>query len=344
MAKALPTSRAAGYVLTRVPHPGAEHEYLLLVNRRDGMPGMPKGHQDEGEDDQETARRETEEETGLSDLEVDPWFRSEITYRVRKDGRHRMKTVVYFRARVRNGTVRLSHEHTAFDWQPLPETLRRITFDSLREIVRDAALHAKDPGLFRLRPVTEAEADRHLTSLPRADEALVGHLRGAARIAREIARALAERGLPVHPEATAAGTLLHDVGRAVGRHEDHQIAGLLHLRGTPLAAYDFACVTHTTKGASVRELREVGVRDPMIDMFRRAIEIEDLTWEERCAALADSCMKGPLAVDPKERFRDLRARYGLSRFIDLQERRTEELREEIARAIGRDPLALVGLA
>jgi ADP-ribose pyrophosphatase YjhB (NUDIX family) len=308
------------------------------------MPGLPKGHQDEGEDDVATARRETEEETGLTDFAVDPWFRSEISYRVRKDGQHRRKTVVYFRARLRRGTVRLSHEHTAFDWHPLPEALKQITFDSLREVLREAALHAKDPGLFRLRPAEESEADRHLTALPRADEALIGHLRGAARIARTLAEALAARGLPVHPEATAVGTLLHDVGRAVGRHEDHQIAGLLHLRTTPLAAYDFACVTHTTKGASVPDLRAAGVTDPMLAMFRRSIDIEELTWEERCAALADSCMRGPQPATPVERFRDLRARYGAARFIDLQERRTEELRGEIAKAIGRDPLSLVGLA
>jgi ADP-ribose pyrophosphatase YjhB (NUDIX family) len=308
------------------------------------MPGLPKGHQDEGEDDLATARRETEEETGLTDLEVDPWFRSEIAYRVRKDGQHRRKTVVYFRARLRSGTVRLSHEHTAFDWAPLPETLRRITFDSLREVVREAALHAKDPGLFRLRPATEAEADRHLAVLPRADEALLGHLRGAARIARTLAAALEGRGLPVRPEAAAAGTLLHDVGRAVGRHEDHQLAGIHHLRTTSLAPYAFACVSHTTKGATARELREAGVSDVVLDQFRRAIEIEDLTWEEKCAALADSCMRGPTPVPPAERFRDLRERYGTGRLIDLQERRTEAPREEMAGALGRDPLALAGLA
>ena len=339
-----PTSRAAGFVLTRVPRPGAEHEYLLLVNRRDGMPGLPKGHQDEGEDDIATAKRETEEETGLTDVLVEPWFRSEIGYRVRKDGQHRRKTVVYFRARLRRGKVRLSHEHTGYDWAPLPETLRRITFDSLREVVKAAALHAKDPGLFRLRAATEDQAFSLLTALPHADAALIGHLRGGAKLAREIAAALAAREEPVHVEATATGTLLHDTGRALGQHEDHQIAGLEHLRATPLAPYGFACISHTMKGAAGDDLLAAGIPPESLDAFRRAIEMDTLTWEESCAAFADSCMKGTKPVKPEVRFHDLRARYGASPFIDLQERRTEAIRVALTRAIGRDPLEVVGLA
>jgi 8-oxo-dGTP pyrophosphatase MutT (NUDIX family) len=340
----LPTSRAAGFVLTRDRPGSREPDYLLLVNRRDGMPGLAKGHRDGDEEDLETARRETREETGLTDLEVDPWFRSEIAYRVRKAGEVRWKTVVYFRARVRSGEVRLSDEHTSFAWQPLPETLRRLTFESLRNVLRDAALHAKDPALFRMHPPSEDEADHHLAGLPGADAALLGHLRGSARIARATAVALSAHGVPVNADAAAAGALLHDAGRAIGRHADHQIAGLRHLRGTPLAAYGFACVSHFTKGATGEELLAAGLPAADLEAFRRAIDIHALSWEERCVALADACMKGPDAVRPQERFADLRRRYGEVPLVDLQERRTAVLRAEMEAVLGEDPLGSLGLA
>jgi bis(5'-nucleosidyl)-tetraphosphatase len=340
----LPTSRAAGFVLSREGE-GGEPEYLLLDAVRDGAPGFPKGHADDGEDDLATALRETREETGLRDLDVDPWFRTEISYRVRKGGHYRWKTVVYFRARLRSGRVRLSDEHSAFSWHPLPDATARLSFDSLRETLWKAALHAKDPALFRMRPPAPARAERHLTGLPHADEALVRHLKGAARIARAVAEALAAAGTRVHPAATEQGTLLHDVGRALGEHEDHQLAGLEHLRTTEFAPYAFACVSHFTKGASGEDLLAAGLAPETLGRFRAAIDVHDLTWEERCAALADSCMKGAAAVPPAERFADLRRRYPRALpLVALQERRTAAIRAEIAAALREDPLAVVGLA
>jgi 8-oxo-dGTP pyrophosphatase MutT (NUDIX family) len=341
----LPTSRAAGFVLTREGASG--REYLLLVNRRDGQPGLPKGHAHGAEDDLATARRETLEETGLGEaaLDVDPFFRAEISYRVKKDGQHRLKTVVYFRARLLSGEVRLSHEHTSFSWLGLKETLARITFDSLRSVVWRAALHGKDPALFRMVPPDPEAAERHLVTLPHASEGLVGHLRGASRLARLFASALLSAGSPVDVEATGIGALLHDAGRALGHHEDHQLAGIRHLRSQRrLAPYGFACISHFTKGATPEELRAAGLGTETVAEFCREIDLGELTPEEACAALADSCMRGPDAVAPPKRFEDLRRRYGAGPLIDLQERRTTAIRTRIAEATGSDPLVVAGLA
>jgi 8-oxo-dGTP pyrophosphatase MutT (NUDIX family) len=341
----LPVSRAAGFVLTRERAKG--REYLLLVNRRDGQPGLPKGHADGDEDDLATARRETREETGLGGdaFEVVPGFRATISYRVKKDGRHRQKTVVYFRARHRSGEVRLSHEHTSYSWVGLREALSRISFDSLRDVLWKAALHGKDPALFELAPPDLEAADRHLASLPHADERLLAHLRGASRLARSFATGLREAGTPVSPVAAAVGALLHDAGRALGHHEDHQVAGVRHLRSARgLAPYGFACVSHFTKGASPSELVEAGVARATVDAFATEVDLDGLTPEESCVALADSCMKGPDAVPPAERFADLRRRYDAPALIDLQERRTKGIRDRLTKATGRDPLAAVGLA
>jgi hypothetical protein len=148
----------------------------------------------------------------------------------------------------------------------------------------------------------------------------------------------------VDVEAAAVGTLLHDAGRALGRHDDHQVEGLRHLRTTALAPYAFACVSHFAKGASVEDLIAAGLSKAKVEEFAREIDVATMTWEERCAALADSCMKGPDAVPPAERFEDLRRRYDAPALIDLQERRTAAIRREMAAAGGADPLAPVGLA
>jgi 8-oxo-dGTP pyrophosphatase MutT (NUDIX family) len=337
-----PESKACGFVLTR--RRAERVEYLLLVNRRRGEAGLPKGHREGEESEVETALRETAEETGLTDVRVDPWFRRTLRYPALRRGVVHDKTVVYLLGEARAGVVRLSEEHSAARWVGLGDALREIPFEGLRGVVRDAALFLKDPALFLLEPRSESDAFAHLSFLPEADDRLLAHLRGGADLARTFAKALRGAGAAVHVEAAAAGTLLHDVGRALGLHEDHQRQGLLHLRGTPLAAYGFACVSHFTKGADDESLVAAGLAKDLVADFRRLIDGSSLTWEERCAALADACMKGPTPVPPPERFRDLRRRYDAKALIDLQERRTEAIRAEIEGAIGKDPLGLVGLA
>ena len=162
-------------------------------------------------------------------------------------------------------------------------------------------------------------------------------------MARRFAEALAEAGERVHVEATAAGAILHDVGRALGRHADHQRAGVKHLRKTALAPYGFACVSHFTKGASPKALRLAGVKRGVVASFQKMTDMGTLTWEERCVALADACMRQDEPVTPAVRFSDLRQRYDAPELIDLQERCTEKIRYKIECAIGADPIEMVGL-
>jgi bis(5'-nucleosidyl)-tetraphosphatase len=342
MAEDLPQRRAAGFVLVRAATRGLE--YLLLTNSKRGEPGLPKGHAEEGEDDVQTAFRETEEETGLTDLAPYAAFRREIGYPAHRKGVVYQKTVVYLLAKLRSGEVRLSPEHSEARWLPLEAALQVLPYAAIRSVVRDAALYLKDPALFRLEHADEAHADAHLRAQPQADERLLAHLRGGARLARGFATALAKAGHDVDPEAAAAGTLLHDVGRALGEHEDHQAAGLKHLRRTPLAAYGFACISHFTKGATEKELLEARVPRERVADFEQLIDGSTLTWEERCAALADACMMGPTPTTPERRFADLRKRYDAPLLIDLQERLTDGIRRQIAAAIGTDPLAAAQLA
>lgn len=338
----LPLRTACGFVLVREGDEGLE--YLSLVNRKRDEPGLPKGHSEAGESELETALRETEEETGLRIVDVRGDFQSEMEYVVTRKGRTYRKRVVYLTAYAPDQSVVLSKEHSRFAWLPLHEMLTTLPHENLRESVRRAALFLKDPASCDLAPRSEAAADEYLRSLPEASDHILEHLRGGARLARTFAEALADAGAPVNVEATATGTLLHDVGRALGKHDDHPRAGTVHLRTTLWAPYAFACISHFTKGASGEELLEAGVDADLVADFRRLTDLQTFTWEERCCALADACMKGSTAVLPEERFADLRLRYDSRAVINLQEQKTTAIREGMAAVLGRDPLELVGLA
>ena len=332
---------AAGFVLFQDTADG--RRYLVLTNAARNEPGLPKGHADPGESEIETARRETEEETGLTDLEVWGDFAHTLRYTATRKDQTYPKRVVYFLARVRSGEVRLSTEHSAKAWLPLDEARAAMPFDSLRDVLQGAGLFSKDPRLFDLHPAGRKAARKHLESLPQCTRHLVRHLWGGARLARTFAKTLHTAGVTIHVRATGTGTTLHDVGRAIGKHDDHPRQGLVHLRGTPLAPYGFACISHFTKGAAPGELLEAGVSAEQVADFQRLIDVYHLTWEEKCAALADACMKGDTPVNPKTRFADLRERYDAEALIALQERKTDQIRREIQDAIGLDPLAVVGL-
>lgn len=334
--------KACGFVIARRADDG--WAYLLLTSRKWSEPGFPKGHVDEGETELETARRETEEEAGLTDLEALPGFRREISYPVVRKGRSYEKTSVYFLAKVQTPEMRLSSEHTEAGWYDFGEAHARLGFEDARAVLREAALYLKDPALFDREPKSEAEADIFLRALPGATDLLVAHLRGAARLARAFASSLERAGHACHVEAAAVGTLLHDTGRALGRHDDHQRAGRRYLLDTPYAPYAFACISHSTKGASRDALLATELPADEVDDYFSLIDSTTFTWEEHCAALADSCMKHDQAVHPDIRFADLRKRYGASRLVDLQERRTTAIRETFREATGEDPLALVDLA
>ena len=69
-----------------------DNNKVLLVHHNNGHWGMPKGHVEPGETEEETAIREVLEETSV-DAKILPGFREVITYSPRENT---MKDVVYF--------------------------------------------------------------------------------------------------------------------------------------------------------------------------------------------------------------------------------------------------------
>ncbi len=99
---------------------------------------FPKGHVEAGENEEETARRELQEETGIHKASLIPSFRETIKYFYTKGGQRISKEVVFFLMEASETEVLLSSEHIGFVWLPYKDAMERLTFRNARDILRKA--------------------------------------------------------------------------------------------------------------------------------------------------------------------------------------------------------------
>lgn len=64
-------------------------EILLIKHIKSGYWSFPKGHVENSETEEETAKREIKEETGI-DVYIDSGFRETVTYSPRKDAKRKL--------------------------------------------------------------------------------------------------------------------------------------------------------------------------------------------------------------------------------------------------------------
>lgn len=140
------TRTAAGFILARMVD--GEPLYLLLRGATSGDWLPPKGHADNDTDTvEETARRETAEEAGITDLEVVPGFERSIEYEVNTARRGRYhKKVTYLLATTGTSEVTCSDEHSEAGWFSIKEALAKIVFDQMREVLRAADAYLRKRG------------------------------------------------------------------------------------------------------------------------------------------------------------------------------------------------------
>lgn len=109
--------------------------FYLVEQMQKGHVSLCKGHVERDETELQTAEREIREETGL-DVEFVEGFRKTIAYSPRMDC---MKTVVLFLAYAEHTDARAQEEEVrAIQWLPFENAVEALTFDSTREILRQA--------------------------------------------------------------------------------------------------------------------------------------------------------------------------------------------------------------
>ena len=131
MARAIKYEKSCGIILIN-------KDNVLLLHYPSGHWDFPKGHVDGDEKEEDTAKRELFEETGIKDVIFIDGFRYATSYHYRR-GRHIYhKKVVYFLGKTSINDVVISHEHQGFKWCGWNESQETLTFVNSRIILSEA--------------------------------------------------------------------------------------------------------------------------------------------------------------------------------------------------------------
>ncbi len=117
----------------------AEGVKYLLVCELEGFWGFPKGHMEQGETEEQTARREIKEETG-ADVTFVEGFRTTDAHPLAREGRpHVLKQIVYFLAECDAQHLHAqASEISRLELMDFPTAMNAFQFESSKRILREA--------------------------------------------------------------------------------------------------------------------------------------------------------------------------------------------------------------
>ena len=121
--------RSAGAVVFRKDK---EPKYLLLHYEL-GHWDFPKGHIAGKETEIEALKREVEEETGITDIEIVPNFKEKIEYYYKLKGELIHKEVIFYLTKTKKEDVKISFEHIGFIWLAYDRAIKKNTFSKIQE-------------------------------------------------------------------------------------------------------------------------------------------------------------------------------------------------------------------
>lgn len=105
---------------------------ILLILQNAGHWGLPKGHVEEGETEEQTAIREVKEETNI-DIIINNKYRYTTSYSPKENV---MKEVVYFLAQnIDEDKKPQLEEVSEVKWFTLEEAMNTITYENSKEIL-----------------------------------------------------------------------------------------------------------------------------------------------------------------------------------------------------------------
>ncbi len=111
-----------------------ENNKVLLIQQTDNAWGFPKGHVENNETEQETAIRETKEETNL-DVEIISNKKYIINYKINNDID---KEVVFFLAKKTSDKIKKQDEEIKnIKWVDLNQAFDIITYENTKDIYKE---------------------------------------------------------------------------------------------------------------------------------------------------------------------------------------------------------------
>eukprot|EP00088_Acartia_fossae_P008578 TRINITY_DN14114_c0_g1_i4.p1 TRINITY_DN14114_c0_g1~~TRINITY_DN14114_c0_g1_i4.p1 ORF type:complete len:141 (-),score=18.89 TRINITY_DN14114_c0_g1_i4:9-431(-) len=123
--------RAAGFVIYR-NFTGNTEFLLLQASNQNHHWSPPKGHVDPGEDDLTTAFRETWEESGIKQEQLE--LHSDIKDELHYEAWGKPKVVTYWLARLKDPStqVKISHEHQDYKWLNITDACKYAEYKDMQ--------------------------------------------------------------------------------------------------------------------------------------------------------------------------------------------------------------------
>lgn len=131
------TEKSCGAVVFRTKN--ERLQILLIRHVNGGHWAFPKGHVEKGETEEQTAKREILEETGLSVI-LDNRYRQVVTYSPKKDV---VKDVVYFVALAPSEVKAVAQESeiSQVRWVDADKAVEYVSFDNDKKVLMGAIEH-----------------------------------------------------------------------------------------------------------------------------------------------------------------------------------------------------------
>ena len=124
--------RSAGVILFNK----VEDIQFLVLKYPSGHWDFVKGNIEEGEEEEETVKRELFEETGINNLEIHQGFNEKVEYNYYKKNNKVHKIVSYYLGETNQKQVKLSFEHLEYKWSDYEGLMKLITFENSKEILK----------------------------------------------------------------------------------------------------------------------------------------------------------------------------------------------------------------
>jgi bis(5'-nucleosidyl)-tetraphosphatase len=117
---------------------------FLLLKYELGHWDFVKGHIEKDETQEQTIKRELEEETGITQAKIVDGFKETYDYFFKKDGETIYKKVYCYLIESQTKKVELSFEHVDYTWLKSEKVIEIATYDNTKEVLRKATKYLKN--------------------------------------------------------------------------------------------------------------------------------------------------------------------------------------------------------